>query len=184
MNRGTISSTQIALDRDIFLRTLIRELAGVLEDVVGYEEAAGYVSLVGQSMGEWLNDLYRKELGTSTLTRAQVGEVLVDLKKRIEGDFSLASQNDEKIVLDNNACPFAEKVRDRPSMCMMTSNVFGVIAAENLGYAKVVLEKTIAQGADRCRVVVYLKPSAEADAAMGREYFSKQVSDDDQPGNS
>ncbi len=178
MKTATISSARIALDRDIFLRTLIRELAGVQEDVVGYEEAAGYVSLVGQSIGEWLNDLYRKELGTPVLTRAQVADVLVDLKKRIEGDFSIAAQNDEKIVLDNSACPFAEKVSDRPSMCMMTSNVFGVIAAENLGYSKVVLDKTIARGDGRCRVIVHLKPSAEADASPGREYFSKKVSDD------
>ncbi len=42
----------------------------------------------------------------------------------------------------------------RPSLCMMTSNVFGVIAAENLGYAKVALTETIALGAPGCRAVV------------------------------
>ena len=31
-------------------------------------------------------------------------------------------------------------------MCMMTSNVFGHIAAENVGYAKVELQETIARG--------------------------------------
>jgi hypothetical protein len=56
-------------------------------------------------------------------------------------------------------------------MCMMTSNVFGSIAAENLGYAKVVLEETIALGAPGCRVVVYLKPTEEAERVEGREYF-------------
>ncbi len=29
----------------------------------------------------------------------------------------------------NRLCPFGELVRDRPSLCMMTSNVFGYIAA-------------------------------------------------------
>ena len=75
-------------------------------------------------------------------------------------------------MLGNRACPFADKVLGRPSMCMMTSNVFGSIAAENLGYAKVVLQETIAQGHPGCRVVVHLKPTAEADAAEGREYFA------------
>ena len=56
-------------------------------------------------------------------------------------------------------------------MCMMTSNVFGAIAAQNLGYAKVELQETIAKGDAGCRVVVYLKPTDEADAAEGREYF-------------
>ena len=54
---------------------------------------------------------------------------------------------------------------------MMTSNVFGSIAAENLGYAKVVLEQAIARGDSGCRVVVYLKPSEAAQQATGREYF-------------
>ena len=31
-------------------------------------------------------------------------------------------------------------------MCIMTSNVFGAIAAEHLGYAKVELQKTIPKG--------------------------------------
>ncbi len=97
--------------------------------------------------------------------------MLVDLKRRIQGDFYVIEQDDTKIVLGNRACPFAEKVLGRPSMCMMTSNVFGVIAAENLGYAKVVLDSTIAEGAPGCRVVVHLKSTPEAEAARGREYF-------------
>ena len=91
----------------------------------------------------------------------------MDLKRRIQGDFYVIEEDDEKIVFGNRACPFAEKVVGRPAMCMMTSNVFGGIAAENLGYAKVVLEETIAEGDPGCRVVVYLKPTPEAEAADG-----------------
>jgi predicted ArsR family transcriptional regulator len=104
------------------------------------------------------------------LSRAQVRDVLVDLKRRIQGDFYVIEETEDRIVLGNRACPFAEKVVGRPSMCMMTSNVFGRIAAENLGYGKVELRRTIAEGAPGCVVVVYLRPSAEADAAPGREY--------------
>jgi hypothetical protein len=57
---------------------------------------------------------------------------------------------------------------------MMTSNVFGAIAAENLGYAKVELQQTIARGDGGCRVVVYLRPTPESEAAEGREYFQAQ----------
>ena len=166
-----LNRLNIPLDRDIFLRTLIRELAGVLEDVVGYTEASGYVSLVGQNIGEWINDIYKKERGVSSLSRERVAEVLVDLKARIQGDFFVISQDDDRIILENNVCPFGDKVLDRPSMCMMTSNVFGFIAAENLGYAKVVIEQAIARRDDKCKVIVYLKPSPEAEAAEGREYF-------------
>ena len=53
---------------------------------------------------------------------------------------------------------------------MMTSNVFGPIAAANTGYSKVVLEKTIAEGHPECRVIVYLKPIDDAVSLEGREY--------------
>jgi hypothetical protein len=99
--------------------------------------------------------------------------VLVDLKRRIQGQFFIVEESEEKIVLGNRVCPFAEKVIGRPAMCMMTSNVFGSIAAENLGYAKVVLEETIARGSAGCRVIVYLQPTREAQQAVGREYLGE-----------
>jgi predicted ArsR family transcriptional regulator len=168
--KQSVRALPVALDRDVFLRTLIRELSGTLQDVIGLDEAAGFISVVGQSIGRQIDGAYRAELQVAHLDRQQVGEVLVDLKARIQGDFYIIEQDDEKIVLGNRACPFAEKVVGRPAMCMMTSNVFGFIAAENLGYAKVELQDTIALGASGCRVVVYLKPTPEADAAPGREY--------------
>ena len=88
----------------------------------------------------------------------------------------ILQQTDEKIVVGSRSCPFGEMVRNRPSICMITSNVFGSIAAENLGYAKVELQRTIAGGTPECRVAVYLKPGPEAEASDGREYFR---SDDD-----
>jgi predicted ArsR family transcriptional regulator len=167
---GGAPGVAVPLDRDTFLRTLIRELSGTLQDVVGMEEAAGFISVVGQNMGRQIDAAYRDALGVERLEQAAVADVLVDLKRRIEGDFFVIEQDARRIVLGNRACPFAEKVIGRPAMCMMTSNVFGSIAADNLGYAKVVLEETIAQGHDGCRVVVYLDPDAAPDAA-GREYF-------------
>ena len=168
--RTNLALLDVPLNRDVFLRGLIRHLSGTLEDVVGLKEAAGFVSLVGQLVGDELNRDYKAVLGVDQLSREQVADVLVDLKRRIEGDFYVVEETDEKIVLGNRACPFAEKVIGRPSMCMMTSNVFGSVAAQNLGYAKVALHQTIAQGNGECRVVVYIKQTAESEAADGREY--------------
>ncbi|MFN6560212.1 MAG: methanogen output domain 1-containing protein [Nostoc sp. ChiSLP01] len=167
----SISSLDLPLERDIFLRTLIRELSGTLQDVVGLEEASGFISVVGERMGSQLNQDYKSALEVSHLSRKQVADVLVDLKKRIQGDFYVIEQDDEKIVFGNRVCPFGDKVVNRPAMCMMTSNVFGTIAANNLGYAKVQLQDTIAQGASGCRVIVYLKLTSEAEDVEGREYF-------------
>jgi predicted ArsR family transcriptional regulator len=161
----------IPLNRDLFLRTLIRELSGTLEDVVGLQEASGFISVVGQNVGDQMNQDYRSALEVPTLSREQIAKVLVDLKRRIQGDFFIIEEDEDRIVLGNRACPFGDKVLNRTSMCMMTSNVFGAITAENLGYAKVELQETIARGDAGCRVVVYLRPTSEAESAEGREYF-------------
>jgi hypothetical protein len=164
----------VPLERDGFLRTLIRHLSGTLQDIVGLEEAKGFITIVGQRMGEEINQVYREALQVENLTPAQVGEVCVDLKRRIQGQFTIVEQTDEKIVFDNTACPFADKVLGRPALCMMTSNVFGTIAAENVGYGKVVLERTIAAGDPGCRVVLYLKRTPESAEADGREYVRSE----------
>ena len=173
-----IEAGAVDLGRDVFLRRLLRELAGTLEDIVGLEEASGYISVVGAAMGEHIDAEYKRALRLSRLDRAQVAQVLVDLKRRIRGDFFVVEENDARIVLGNRACPFGELVRDRPSLCMMTSNVFGRIAAENLGYARVELRETIARGHPGCRVVVHLVPSDEADP-QAREYFRSAGGDGD-----
>ena len=157
-------------ERDLFLRSLIRELAGVLESTVGLHDAEGFISVVGRRIGNWIDTAYRGALDTDRLTREQVAQVLVDLKARISGQFVLTESNDQRLEYVNTQCPFEDKVLGRESMCMMTSNVFGSIAADNLGYAKVELPETIARGDGRCRVLVHLDPQQAADRP-GREYF-------------
>lgn len=166
-----IAKLPLSIDRDIFLRNLLRELSGTLEEVIGLEEAAGFISIVGQHIGEWLGNEYRRALGVDSLDLQQVTEVLVDLKKRIKGGFYIISIDRDKIVLGNTRCPFGDNVLQRPSLCMMTSNVFGTVSAENLGYARVCLNKTIANGERECEVTIYLDQGGPDEQDEGREYF-------------
>jgi predicted ArsR family transcriptional regulator len=162
----------MSLERDVFLRTLIRELAGTLQTVIGTAEAAGYISVVGVAIGEQMDSAYRSAFAVDRLSRRQVADVLVDLKRRIKGDFSVIEETEGRIVLGNRRCPFGDMVQDRPSLCMMTSNVFGHIVSENLGYAAVDLEETIARGHQGCRVVIYLR-AGDTVPATAREYFQR-----------
>ncbi|WNM61813.1 methanogen output domain 1-containing protein [Candidatus Nitrospira neomarina] len=169
--KPSVKDLPMHLDRDLFTRVLIRELSGTLQDVVGLEEASGFISLVGQTMGEQINHEYQKALSVDRLTREEVRDVLVDLKRRIQGDFYVIEENDDKIVLGNRRCPFGDKVLDRPALCMMTSNVFGSITADNLGYSKVELQETIAKHDQECRIIVHLRATPESAHVEGREYF-------------
>ncbi|MCF4097584.1 hypothetical protein [Maritalea mediterranea] len=58
-----VEEAELPLDRDIFLRKLLRELSGTLEDIVGIEAAEGYISTVGSKIGGWIDESYREALG-------------------------------------------------------------------------------------------------------------------------
>jgi predicted ArsR family transcriptional regulator len=159
------------LDRDQFTRRVIGELADVLDAVVGLEDASGLVSVVGRRVGAHINDVYISRKDGEPLDRAGVAAGLVALKRSIHGDFHVIEQDDDRIVLGNHACPFGDQVKGRPALCMMTSNVFGTLASDHLGYSRVELEKTIARGDAGCRVVIHLRPAPDEEAATGLEYF-------------
>lgn len=92
-----VQLAEIPLDRDRFLRSLVRELSGALEDIVGLRDASGYISVVGQAIGSQIDRDYRAALATPRLTREQVAAVCVDLKRRIKGDFRVVEEDDERI---------------------------------------------------------------------------------------
>ncbi|WP_201455429.1 methanogen output domain 1-containing protein [Roseovarius atlanticus] len=156
----------ITRNRDQFLRELVSELANVLESRVGLEAAEGFIARVGSQIGETMNEEYRTIFGTEALDAKQVAQALVDLKSRIEGGFRIEAICPDRIVLTNSACPFAGQVDGRESLCMMTTSVFGRIAASNLGYARVEKTATIARGDPGCRVVIHL-----TEGEAGREFF-------------
>ncbi len=172
MWESVLQGATVDFDRDQFLRWLTGDIAGKLESVLGLEEASGYLSLVGDSMGSRLLEEYRAERGSESWDLEEVSEVLVDLKRRIDGGFVVESITDDEIIFHNSRCPFGDVVTGHPSMCMMTSNVFGRITAEQFGQARVELEETIADGDGRCVVRVSLdldKPPQREDA---RDYFA------------
>ena len=168
--KSHLSFIDISLDRDLFFRKMLRELSGTIEDVVGVEQASGYVSAVGSAMGDWINQAYHAEMGPEDFDLETVARVFVDLKRRIDGGFFVKSVEADRIVLGNTRCPFGQDAAGRRSLCMMTSNVFGRIAADNLGYARVDLQRTIAAGDDECLIVVHLVPREDSPADK-REYY-------------
>ena len=153
----------VPLDRDLFFRKIIRSFAASLEATVGADEAAGYVAVVGSEIGEWIEAEYSKSAGRDSFDPQQIAELLVDLKRRIGGAFHIISFSDEQILLGNSECPFGQLADGQPALCQMTSNVFGRIAANQLGYARVVLQETIARGDGQCRIAINLKADDDDD---------------------
>ena len=155
------------LNRTEFYLQMIAKLTSSLERIVGFEDAEGYLALVGSEIG---NDLFRSyfaDASAGDFSMDQIAKALVDLKSRIDGGFSIESIEGGKITLVNDKCPFGEKVLGRESLCMMTSSVFGTISSEVAGQANVEIQQSIAAGDGGCRVVVYLNQPE----APGKRYF-------------
>lgn len=143
--------------KEAFLRALVVQLAEAVESQQGPAAGARAVTQVGVDVGGRMEEDYRAALGVvGRMTPQQIADCLVRLKSAIGGTFRVVEVNDEQIVLTNDSCPFGNVVQRAPSLCRMTSSVFGGIAARNGDGASVVLEERIGVGDPGCRVVVRL----------------------------
>jgi anti-sigma regulatory factor (Ser/Thr protein kinase)/predicted ArsR family transcriptional regulator len=150
-------SAEGTFGRESFLRALVVQLARSVEDDHGPATAEAAVAQVGTDVGSRMEEAYRATRSLEgRLTQEQMADLYVRLKGAIGGRFRVAEMDDDRIVLVTDACPFGEVVRRSPSLCRMTSSVFGGIAARNAGGAAVQLEERIAVGDPGCRVVVWL----------------------------
>jgi len=154
--------------KDSFLRALVVQLAHTIEIHHGQDAADAAVAQVGTDVGGRMLDEFRlAEAVAGRMTPEEVGRCYVRLKHAIDGGFRVVEATVERIVLVNDRCPFGEVVQQAPSLCRMTSSVFGGIAARNSEEgATVLLEERIALGDAGCRVVVELNiPRERADPA-------------------
>lgn len=165
-----MSSTPFSLLTPIgFLQTFVLELMDVREDADPVQTEQ-LIERIARGAGRFFEEAFRTEYGIGdTLDREGYADLILGLKNKIGGHFSLVSSETDCIRVVSSRCPFGEGVRNSPELCRMTSSVFGSIAARNFGYAKVVLEKRIALGHDGCAVAVYLNRAA-AGNSEGIEY--------------
>jgi len=162
-----------------FLQTFVIELMDLCEEA-GTAQAEQIIERIARSAGRFFEETFRTEYGLDqALDRELYADLIIGLKNKIGGHFSLISSNAECIRVASSCCPFGEGVKNSPELCRMTSSVFGAIAARNFGYAKVVLERRIALGHDGCQVGVYLSPEAAA-GLPGVEYRDQRESPPDQ----
>jgi hypothetical protein len=152
-----------------FLQTFVIELMDACE-AAGTTQAEQLIERIARSAGRFFEEAFRDEYGVDqALDRERYADLIIGLKNKIGGNFSLMSSHADCIRVVNTRCPFGEGVKNSPKLCRMTSSVFGGIAARNFGYAKVVLEKRIALNHTGCEVAIYLNPEAAQDRE-GIEY--------------
>lgn len=153
-------------NREDFLNTLVGTLSETIENVVGLADAEAFVGIVGRRMGQ--SERARLPACGSPSPDA-VAKHLCKFKKDIGGTFETVAIDGTKITFVNRTCPFGDQAKGRPSLCMMTTNVFGRVAADATGYARVKVAEAIARGDQRCLVTVDLEWDDDGD---GQEFFA------------
>jgi predicted ArsR family transcriptional regulator len=153
------------------------QLAMAVADQQGPVAAEHAVAQVATDVGGRMEAEYRSATGvTGRLTPHQLAECYVRLKGAIDGGFSIVEVTDRRIVLANTRCPFGDIVTQAPSLCRMTSSVFGGIAAANSDTgADVLLEERIAVGDSQCRVVIDLDPPTDEPSPWVHRYRTPAV---------
>lgn len=152
-----------------FLQTFVLELMHAAEQQ-GKTHSEDLIEYIARTAGRFFEETYRDERDINDeLDRDSYIELILGLKNKIGGGFSLESADAHCVRVKNTCCPFGEGVTHFPELCRMTSSVFGGIAARNFGYAKVEIAKSIARKDGGCDVFVYLNPEA-AKNRPGIEY--------------
>jgi anti-sigma regulatory factor (Ser/Thr protein kinase) len=159
--------------RESFLRALVVQLSTAIEQQQGPAAAQRAIAQVAADIGGQMEQEYRDAIATQAarLEPEQIAECLVRLKAAIGGTFKVVEVTEDRLVFVNSDCPFGAAVRQSPSLCRMTSSVFGGIAARNVGSSAVTLEERIAVGDPQCRVVVHLGEAA-AKAERAHRYVA------------
>ncbi|ADE16114.1 sigma-54 factor interaction domain-containing protein [Nitrosococcus halophilus Nc 4] len=152
-----------SLTPTMFLQTFVIELMQAFEQV-SKDRREVLIERIGHSAGRFFEEAYREQYEKmEPLDREAYADLIIGLKNKIGGNFSLASSDQHGVRVVNTRCPFGEGVRNFPELCRMTSSVFGGIAARNFGYAKVEIKQCIALQGAGCDVCVYTHPEAAQD---------------------
>ncbi|KHE67153.1 methanogen output domain 1-containing protein [Halobacillus sp. BBL2006] len=154
---------QSSLSGTLFLSKLITQYAHLHERTVG-KHAEEYIRQLGIRTGEWIETFYSEKSEKWSVDR--YAQVIVDIKNSIGGHFRISEVHPDRVIVKAEGCPFGEVVKDAPHLCMMTSSVFGGIAARRMGYGKVNLRKRIAKGDAGCEVAIYFQPTDEEEGVV------------------
>jgi len=160
----TGDATPSGFGRDVFLLAVAVQLAQAIEEQRGPDAAEAAVAQVGADVGGQMELEYRIATGTNgPLDAEHLADCFVRLKAAIDGGFFPLEVSENRIVLGNTRCPFGEVVQRAPSLCRMTSSVFGSIAASaTQAPVTIDLAERIAIGDPTCRVVINLTPAPDA----------------------
>jgi len=142
----------VDINKTKFLKEMI---TGICENI-STDQLKKAIEKIAIKIGQEISDIYRNFHNTAKLTKTQLIDSIIDAMNKLGAHFSLISEDKDKIVFRNSKCLFGNKIKRCQLLCLTTSNIIGKIVAENLGYSRVELKRTIANGYNEDIIRVYL----------------------------
>jgi len=153
-----------------FFKIIISYLLDHMVEYTSEKETRQFVKAVGLNIANIVSHNTKEK--SEKIDLKQVAEELVEFKNHIGGAFSIQHVTDTEIRLTNQTCPFQEAVLDRPALCEMTTNVLGKMTSNSTGYARVRLEKAIANGDNQCVVCIRVRADETTPDHEESEFFN------------
>ena len=156
----------VNISKEDVLKKIVEHMLANLDN----EQARALISKASIEIGKEIESMYKNFYSVDRMNVEQVCESITDSMGKIGGKFNIVYKGDDKLIISCSQCPFGTKPNS--ALCAVTSNVIGVVTAKNFGYSKVILKKTIAQGNNECRIIVYLKKTKESEKEKAKEFQS------------
>jgi DNA-binding CsgD family transcriptional regulator len=127
---------------------------------------------IGVQIGRRVSEQHRLTHGQSLpFSRKEYGRCLSQsLPDQMGWPCSLLEETADRLRFGISSCPFGRSAADGLDFCWLTSGVFGGVAADQFGYAKVCLTRGEGAPPRNCCVTVYIRKTDESVAAEGTVY--------------
>ncbi len=126
---------------------------------------------IGIKLGRQASEQYRLVNGVSDpLSRQDYARCLLSLKDIWGWDCVMLDERANSLSLRIPHCPFGSSAASGSELCGLESAVFGGIAADQFGYAKVCLNRGCGTPPQNCLVTIHIRKTDESLAAQGETY--------------
>lgn len=126
---------------------------------------------IGITLGRQASEQYRLVNGVSyPFSRKDYAHCLLSLKELWGWECVMLDESANSLSLRIPSCPFGSSAARGSELCELDSAMYGGIAAEQFGYAKVCLKRGCGTLPQNCLVTIHIRKTDESLAAQGETY--------------
>lgn len=155
----------VNLNKELFLKKITTYLASNIYK--GEKKEA--LNKAGLDLSNYLERIYKEHYRVEKLSFDQVIDVIVDVYKKVGGNFKIIEKDSKKLLLRCKKSPFGEDIADSFILFNINAGIMGGLISKSKGYCKVCL-KPASKDDGLYDILVFLKKNKESEEEEGVEY--------------